>query len=67
MLSGLNLIRVWGGGLTERPEFYDACDELGVLVMQEVRWHSYYLMHLVVSLLALLVLLVLVLLLLRVQ
>ena len=32
---GLNLIRVWGGGLTERPEFYTACDEQGVLVMQE--------------------------------
>ncbi|KNC80562.1 hypothetical protein SARC_07080 [Sphaeroforma arctica JP610] len=33
--AGLNLIRVWGGGLTERPEFYEACDRLGVLVMQE--------------------------------
>ena len=32
---GMNLIRVWGGGLAERPEFYDAADELGVLVMQE--------------------------------
>ena len=31
---GLNLIRVWGGGLTERPEFYDAADALGVFVMQ---------------------------------
>ena len=30
---------VWGGGLTERPEFYEACDELGVLVMQEF-WMS---------------------------
>jgi beta-galactosidase/beta-glucuronidase len=36
---GLNLIRVWGGGLTERPEFFEACDELGVLVMQEF-WMS---------------------------
>ena len=34
---GLDLIRVWGGGLSERPEFYDAADELGVLVMQ-VSW-----------------------------
>ena len=32
---GMNLIRVWGGGLTERPEFYEAADELGMLVMQE--------------------------------
>ena len=36
---GLNLIRVWGGGLTERPEFYRACDTHGVLVMQEF-WMS---------------------------
>ena len=32
---GLNLIRVWGGGITERPEFYDAADRLGILVLQE--------------------------------
>jgi len=31
----LNLIRVWGGGITERPEFYDACDKYGILVMQD--------------------------------
>jgi len=37
--AGLNLIRVWGGGLTERPEFYEACDEAGMLVMQEF-WMS---------------------------
>lgn len=36
---GLNLIRVWGGGLTERPEFFEACDKLGVLVLQEF-WMS---------------------------
>jgi hypothetical protein len=35
----LNLIRVWGGGLTERPEFYDACDRYGILVMQDL-WIS---------------------------
>ena len=32
---GMNLIRVWGGGVTERPEFYEACDELGVMVMRK--------------------------------
>jgi len=37
--AGMNLIRVWGGGLTERPEFYQACDEAGVMVMQEF-WMS---------------------------
>lgn len=31
----LNMIRVWGGSIAERPEFYDACDEFGQLVMQE--------------------------------
>lgn len=31
----MNIIRVWGGGLTERPEFYDAADELGIFIMQE--------------------------------
>ena len=29
------MIRVWGGGITERPEFYDAADELGMLIWQE--------------------------------
>lgn len=31
----LNLIRVWGGALVERPEFYNACDEYGMLVFQD--------------------------------
>ena len=31
----LNLIRIWGGSLTERPEFYDACDKYGILVFQD--------------------------------
>ena len=33
--SGMNMIRVWGGSLAERPEFYRAADKLGMLVMQE--------------------------------
>jgi len=35
----LNLIRIWGGAITERPEFYDACDKYGMLVMQDF-WGS---------------------------
>ncbi|MBL7746496.1 MAG: hypothetical protein JNM19_03665 [Chitinophagaceae bacterium] len=35
----LNMIRVWGGGIAERPEFYDACDEMGIMVMQDF-WFS---------------------------
>lgn len=35
----LNLIRVWGGALVERPDFYQACDRYGLLVMQDF-WMS---------------------------
>ena len=31
----IQLFRVWGGGPIENDEFYDLCDELGVLVQQE--------------------------------
>ena len=32
---GVNMIRVWGGGVFERDEFYDECDRLGILVAQD--------------------------------
>jgi mannosylglycoprotein endo-beta-mannosidase len=32
----MNMIRVWGGSITERPEFYDACDKYGILVWQDL-------------------------------
>ena len=35
----MNMIRIWGGAMPERPEFYEACDKYGLLVWQDL-WVS---------------------------
>lgn len=33
--SGINLLRMWGGGIAESDYFFRLCDEMGILVWQE--------------------------------
>ena len=35
VLGNVNMLRVWGGGIFERDEFYEICDELGIVVTQD--------------------------------
>ena len=41
--QNLNFLRAWGGGLVETDTFYDLCDEMGLMVMQEwpTAWDSH--------------------------
>lgn len=33
--AGINLFRIWGGGVIEKSAFYEACDRSGIMVWQE--------------------------------
>jgi beta-mannosidase len=36
--GGMNTLRVWGGGIYPPREFFDACDEHGVMVLQDMMY-----------------------------
>lgn len=33
--ANYNLLRVWGGGLIDKPEFFELCDRYGIMLFQE--------------------------------
>ena len=40
--AGFNMLRIWGGGLYESEDFYNICDEMGMLVWQDFPYGCAY-------------------------
>jgi beta-mannosidase len=40
--AGMNMLRVWGGGLYESERFYEICDSLGIMVWQDFPYGCAY-------------------------
>lgn len=40
--ANFNILRIWGGGRYEAKEFYEACDEAGILVWQDFMFANAY-------------------------
>ena len=36
--AGMNMLRVWGGGMILAASFYDACDEMGLLLFHDMMY-----------------------------
>jgi beta-mannosidase len=38
--ANFNLFRVWGGGVIEKADFFELCDQYGIMLFQEFPWEG---------------------------